>query len=164
MKFYSGSHLLLFILFLFVVSCGKKNKKNNNNNVIPPVSCSLSMSSLVANDTVYNVISDTGYATMNNTFYTEHTIAAAQGSSAEFEGGNAPLAGTYNITPVFTDVTPGSHKVYLLYYNDGKTFVGQSGTVTVTGSGMSAVQEFCKVNFKDSFGDEKTVSLKSDSE
>lgn len=154
----------MLIVFLFIIACGKKNKKNNNTNVIPPVSCSLSMSSLTANDTVYNIIGDTAYATMNNTFYAEHTIAAGQGCSAEFEGGNAPLAGTYNITPIFTEVTPGSQKVYLLYYTGGKTYVGQSGTVIVTGAGLSAVQEFCKIKFKDSFGEEKIISLKSDSE
>jgi hypothetical protein len=145
-----------------IFSC--KKPKDPDPVVVPPVVCNTPNSTLVKNDTTLNIATDTAYATLNNTFYTEHTIATAHGCSVEFEGGVFPPEGTYIITPVFNEVVPGSHKVYIQYYEAGNSFIGQSGNVSITGSGTSSIIEFCKIKFKDSFGSEKTLSLKTDSE
>lgn len=164
MKFNYKQYLLLLAAIISIASCGKKKPKTSDNTNGTPVVCNLSMASVVVNDTVYTVASDTAYTTLNNTFYTEHKIDNGHGGSAEFEGGTYPLAGTYSITPIFTDVIPGSNKVYIQYFTNGISYNGQSGSVVVTGTGASAVIEFCKIKFMDSFGNEKTVSIKSDSE
>lgn len=162
MKFYSKAIFLIFMVVICIISCKKKPKVTDP--VIQPVICNTANSTLVKNDTILNIISDTAYATLNNTFYTEHVITATHGCSVEFEGTSFPAEGSYIITPVFNEVVPGSNKVYIQYYTMGNSFNAQSGNVTITGSGSSATIEFCKINFKDSFGDEKTLSLKTDSE
>lgn len=155
---------LLIVLLSSIISCGKKKVKNDDGNDNPIVNCNLSNATLVANDTIYNIIHDTSYATQNTTFYTEHTIGIGHGCSIEFEGLVAPVEGTYTVTPIFNEVIAGSQKVYMQYYVNGFSYNGQGGTITVKGSGTSAIIEVCKVKFKESFGDEKTISLKSDSE
>ncbi len=152
------------MLFLVVLVCCKKKKPDDNNNNPPISNCNLTMSTLVANDTIINIVGDTAYATGNNTLYTEHKISGTQGCSVEFEGSTFPVAGTYAITPIFNDVKPGSMKVYIQYFINGTTYIGQGGDCKFTGEGTGAIIEFCKINFKESFGNEKTISLKSDSE
>jgi hypothetical protein len=164
MKNYFISAFVLLISFSIAFLCCKKKKvvdDNTNNN---PIVCTLTTSTLVANDTIFFIEKDTAYATANNTFYTEHKISDVQGCSIEFEGSSNPVAGTYEITPVFNEVIPGSNKAYLQYYINGQSFNGLSGQVKVTGSGTTAILEFCKINFKELFGDEKIISMKSDSE
>ena len=155
---------LLIVLLTSIISCGKKKDKPDEGNNNPIVNCNLSNATLVANDTIYNIIQDTSYSTQNNTFYTEHKIGPGHGCSIEFEGLVAPIEGTYTVTPIFNEVIPGSQKVYMQYYVNGVSYNGQGGTITVKGTGTSAILEVCKVKFKESFGDEKTISLKSDSE
>lgn len=151
--------------FLLVILCCKKKKTDDdNNNNIPVITCNLSMSTIDANDTIYNVIGDSAYATGNNTYYTEHKISNTHGCSVEFEGVTFPVAGTYSITPIFNEVIPGSKKVYIQYFKNGVSYIGQSGECKLTGAGTGATLEYCKIKFKESFGDEKTISLKSDSE
>lgn len=162
MKFYSLAGFSLAAFFFVALSC--KKPKEPDPVIVPPVVCNTPNSTLVKNDTLLNIASDTAYATLNNTFYTEHTISAAHGCSVEFEGAVIPAEGSYIITPVFNEVVPGSHKVYIQYYEAGNSFIGQSGTVSITGSGTAAIIEFCKINFKDSFGNDKNLSLKTDSE
>lgn len=153
----------LFVLSgcLFVYSCNKKTPPVNNPN---PITCSLAGSTIVVNDTQYNIIQDTAYATLNNTFYAEHIVATGHGVSVEFEGTTFPAAGDYTVTTVFSEVVIGSKKVYMQYYFNGQSYGAQSGIAKVSGSGAQAITDFCKVKFKESFGEEKTISLKSDME
>ncbi len=163
MIFYPKVFTAFLIVLICCFSC-KKKPTPDTDNPNPPVICNTADATLVKNDTILNIIADTAYPTLNNTYYTEHMINATHGCSIEFEDTVAPAAGNYVITPIFNEVVPGSHKVYIQYYLAGNSYSGQSGTVSVTGSGTSASLEFCKIKFKDSFGDEKTLSIKTDSE
>jgi hypothetical protein len=150
----------LGLILLFIFSC-KKDKKTTTTTTAP-LFCSLQMSSIVINDTVLFIIKDTSYTTGNNTFYTEHKLSDTRGGSFDFEGTQAPVQGKYVITSNFTEVLPGSKKVYIQYFLNGTSFQAQSGEVTVTGAGTAAIVEFCKISFQNSFNDNFTISFKSD--
>ena len=148
-------------LALFMSSCGKKDKTNTTNTNTAPVFCSLQMATLVINDTVNQLTTDTSYQTANNTFYLQYQNAAEKGCSFDFEGTLMPTEGTFSITPNFTELLPGSKKVYVQFFINGNSFQGQSGNVKITGSGSSAIIEYCKVNFKNSFGESFICSFKA---
>lgn len=148
-------------LTLIMSSCGKKDKDNTTNTNTAPVFCSLQTSTLVINDTVNQLTTDTSYQTANNTFYLQYQDAAGKGCSFDFEGNQIPAEGNFTITPNFTEISPGSKKVYVQFFYNGNSFQGQSGAVKISGSGSSAIIEFCKVNFKNSFGENHTCSFKS---
>ena len=150
------SSLLLFCILLY--ACKKDSKTDDPGTVIAPVFCNLANNTSSVNDTIKQIINDTSYATSNNTYYSQHLISLEEGISVDFEGGILPVTGTYSITKSFTEVIPGSKKCYVQYFRNGESFVGQAGKVEI-GSGGSIY--LCKINFKNTFGIEHTVSLKS---
>jgi hypothetical protein len=148
-------------LAFFISSCGKKDKTNTTNTNTAPVFCSLQMATLVINDTVNQITTDTSFQTANNTYYLQYQDAAEKGCSFDFEGTQIPAEGSFAITPNFTEILPGSKKVYVQFFINGNSFQGQSGVVKITGAGSAAVIEYCKVVFKNSFGESYICSFKS---
>ncbi|MBL7765718.1 MAG: hypothetical protein JNJ58_06485 [Chitinophagaceae bacterium] len=153
--------LLLILLFCSSVwsSCDKKPEEPE---VPPPPVCSLTLSQLAINEVVDVIKKDTSYATANNTYYTEHTISVGEGVSFDFPKIVIPAEGEYTVTKVYTDVKPTTKYVYIQYYHAGDVYIAQSGNVTVSGFGIDIVIEFCKLVFRNSGGDELTISFKSD--
>ena len=150
----------LFLAIAGISACKKKSDPPpNNNNTAPPV-CNLPAHTLSVNDTLRTFQTDSGMATANNTYNTEHVITATEGLSLDFEGNAQPATGDYTITPVFIDVVPGSKKVYLQYFYDGQPYLGQGGTLHITSSGSGLAFDFCKVECKNTFGISFTVSAK----
>lgn len=154
MRFY----LLLSIAF-FIASCGKKKSDPDKTNTAP-INCSLQVSTLVINDSVNFISSDTSYTTSNNTYYIQHQITNIKGVSFDFGGTDKPVAGTYEITSNYTDIIPGSKKVYVQYFDNGESYQGQSGNVLISTNGNESTLEFCKINIKNTFNQGFLVSFK----
>jgi hypothetical protein len=154
---YTYHKLGLLIVLVLLFACKKKSDPNTNTN-IAPLFCSLADETSSVNDTIKQIMSDTSYSTGNNTFYTQHLISEDEGISLDFEGSEKPVAGDYIITPAFIEVKPGSKKCYLQYFVNGESFVAQAGKVEV---GSSGSLYFCKINFKNTFGIQYTISIKT---
>lgn len=154
---------IFFILLAFSAaffSC-RKGKTNDNNNPAPVV-CNTAPTTIVCNDTVMTIVQDTAYVTLNHTFYSEHSINATKGCSTEFNGTQVPIAKTYTVTKDYAQLKNNDNYVFLSYYLDGIPGTAQSGTVTISGSGLGATIEFCKVTFKDAYNHTYVVSMKTD--
>jgi hypothetical protein len=154
MRFY-----LLLTFALFIASCGKK-KSDPDKTTTAPINCSLQISTLVINDSVNFISSDSSYTTSNNTYYIQHQVTSIKGASFDFGGIEKPAAGTYEITPNYTEILPGVKKVYVQYFNNGESYQGQSGNVLISANGAENIIEFCKIDFKNSFNQGYTVSFK----
>lgn len=145
------------ICFVWISAC-KKDKKTDTNTNTAPLFCNLASSTSSINDTIKQVINDTSYATANNTYYTQHLMSSDEGVSVDFEAAMFPAAGKYTIAKSFIEVIPGSKKCYVQYFRAGESYVGQSGIVEI---GSDGAIYFCKIQFKNTFGSEHIVSLKS---
>ncbi|HPI53777.1 MAG TPA: hypothetical protein PLU10_03735 [Chitinophagaceae bacterium] len=155
----TGYRIVTVLAFaLFVFSCKKKSDPPATNT---PISCSLSVQSLVIQDTVHTISSDTSYDTGNQTHYVEFAVTPTIGVSIDFNSAGAGSSGNFTITSSFNEVISNTQNVYVALYKNGITYVAQSGTVYVQGSGSLATVEFCKILFKESAGGEHTVSMKS---
>ena len=152
-------NIFYYCILLFILSCGKKSKPDNNNNNI--ANCNLSIETIQVNEIAYNILKDTAYSTQNNTYYSEHRISDGHGYSIDFAGTSLPNNNTYTITSSYSNVKSGTQNVYIQYYINSKTYVAQSGTLLVSGSAPNIQVEFCKIYFKESFGEEKTISTKT---
>ncbi len=154
---------VLFILFtgLITINACKKNTSNNNQNN-QTVSCTTPASAIVCNDSVFHISNDTAYLTLNNTFYSEHKISADKGCGMEYGFTHIPNARIYNITKDYSQIKIDSQKVFIQYFSNGSTYTAQSGTMSVTGTGVGATAEICKILFINNTNDSLTVSLKSD--
>lgn len=148
----------VLVCTLIIISCKKKSDPPTTNT---PISCSLSIQSLVIQDTVHSITSDTSYDTGNQTHYVEFAVTPTIGVSIDFNSAGAGSSGNFTITSSFNEVISNTQNVYVALYSNGITYVAQSGTVYVKGSGSLATVEFCKILFKESTGGEHIVSMKS---
>lgn len=149
-------YLFIILSLFFILNCKKKKI------VIPtlPVNCNLSANTLIKSDSVFQISSDTSYATLNNTYYCEFAINATKGIGIEFSGNVMASPGTFNITKSFTEILTVGTKVYITYYEDGNNYVAQSGELLLYQNGAEYRIELCKILCKDSFGNEKLISIK----
>ncbi|KXK41497.1 MAG: hypothetical protein UZ11_BCD004001946 [Bacteroidetes bacterium OLB11] len=138
----------------------KNTSSNNQNNQI--VTCTTPASAIVYDDSVFHISNDTAYLTLNNTFYSEHKISADKGCGMEYGITHIPNSGTYQITRDYSQIKIDSQKVFIQYFLNGSTYTAQSGTLSVTGTGVGATIEICKILFINNTNDSLTVSLKSD--
>lgn len=147
---------LIILSLFFLINCKKKKIETP----ILPVNCNLSANTFIKSDSVFQISSDTSYATLNNTYYCEFAINATKGIGIEFSGNTMATPGTFNITKTFTEILSASTKVYITYYEDGNNFVAQSGELLLYQNGANYRIELCKIVCKDSFGNEKVISIK----
>lgn len=147
----------IILALFFIVNCKKKKIETP----ILPVNCNLSANTLIKIDSVFQINSDTSYATLNNTYYCEFAINATKGIGIEFSGNVMATPGTFNITKSFSEILTAGTKVYITYYEDGNNFVAQSGELLLYQNGADYRIELCKIVCKDSFGNEKLISIKA---
>lgn len=151
--------VILLISFCFLNSC--KKDKTEENTATNQNSCSTSMQELTIDGVDFSILSDTAYFN-GQSFYTLHKVNDSVGCSFNFGTNSVPTSGKYNITPSFIEVNSTNNKVFVESYINGNAFQAQSGIVTISGTGSTAIIEVCRVKFKNSFDIEHQVSLKSD--
>ncbi|MBP6624760.1 MAG: hypothetical protein KA198_06290 [Chitinophagaceae bacterium] len=146
--------------FIFIVSCKKEKEDKDNNAGI--ISCSLPLQGLAHGDSIYTIYQDTSYISSNQTFYNEHIVSAGFGVGIDMNknilGGKN---GEYEITSAFNQIILTENKSYITFYYNGSSYIAQSGKLLISQSESKPIIEFCKVQFKDSFGTIYQVSLKT---
>ncbi len=152
--------LILFFGILVINACKKKSNQTNNHN--QTVVCTTPANSIVCNDSVFHITTDTTYATLNNTFYSEHIISGDKGCGIEYGFSHLPSAGIYTVTNNHSLIKSDTQKVFVQYFLNGNSYTAQEGTLTIIGSGVGATVEFCKLLFKSHINDSLIVSMKTD--
>lgn len=142
------------------ISCKKDKKDAENNGGI--ISCSLPIQGLAHGDSVFTIYQDTSYLSSNQTFYNEHIVSAGFGVGIDMnEKISGGKNGEYVITSAFNQVILTENKSYITFYYNGSSYIAQSGKLIISQSESTPIIEFCKIQFKDSFGTIYQVSLKT---
>ncbi len=149
-----------FCSFIMFTSCKKDKKDAENNGGI--ISCSLPLQGLVHGDSVFTIYEDTSYLSSNQTFYNEHIVSAGFGVGIDLnekiaEGKN----GEYEITSAFNQIIITENKAYITFYYNGNSYIAQSGKILISQAESKPIIEFCKIQFKDSFGTVYQISMKT---